>query len=143
MDSQSTKAKLRRSVINGGFSAIAVIVTIICVIPYVGVLAAAASGSFETLGLLAQTVLGRYTMTTLALVALVMTGSAVIGASAAWLVTMTEFPGRRWLEIALALPLAFPAYVLAYGYTHVLDHPGIVQSTLRDVTGWEPLGLWR
>ena len=50
--------------------------------------------------------------------------------------TMTEFPGRRWLEIALALPLAFPAYVLAYGYTHVLDHPGIVQSTLRDLTGW-------
>ncbi|MGJ8622641.1 MAG: ABC transporter permease [Yoonia sp.] len=126
----------------GVFTAIAVIVTIICVIPYVGVLAAAASGSFETLGQLAQTVLGRYAATTLLLVVLVMTGSAIIGASAAWLVTMTDFPGRRWLEIALALPLAFPAYVLAYGYTHILDHPGIVQSTLRDITGWGPRDYW-
>ena len=142
MDSHSTNTKLRRTAINGGFTIIAVMVTIICVIPYVGVLAAAASGSFETLGLLAQTVLARYTMTTLILVALVMTGSAVIGAGAAWLVTMTDFPGRRWLEIALALPLAFPAYVLAYGYTHILDHPGIVQSTLRDVTGWGPRDYW-
>jgi iron(III) transport system permease protein len=108
------------------------------VIPYLGVIAAAASGSFETLGMLAQTVLSRYVFTTIALVIMVMCGSVLIGATAAWLVTMTEFPGRRWLEIALALPLAFPAYVLAYGYTHVLDHPGIVQTMLRDITGWGP-----
>ena len=131
-----------RSLTSRAFTVVAVLVTTICVIPYIGVLAAAASGSFETLGHLADTVLPRYTVTTLVLVALVMTGSAVIGASAAWLVTMTEFRGRRWMEIALALPLAFPAYVLAYGYTHVLDHPGIVQSTLRDLTGWGPRDYW-
>ncbi|MEL7088290.1 MAG: iron ABC transporter permease, partial [Planctomycetota bacterium] len=61
---------------------------------------------------------------------------------AGWLVTMTAFPGRRWLEIALVLPLAYPAYVLAYAYTHILDHPGIVQSTLRDVTGWGARDYW-
>ena len=61
------------------FTAIAVIVTVLCVIPYVGVLAAAASGSFETLGMLAETVLGRYALTTLILVTLVMIGSAMIG----------------------------------------------------------------
>jgi len=44
--------------------------------------------------------------------------------------------------LALALPLALPAYVLAYGYTHILDHPGIVQSTLRDVMGWGPRDYW-
>jgi len=84
----------------------------------------------------------RYSVTTLGLVIIVMLCSAVIGAGAAWLVTTTDFPGRRWLEIALALPLAFPAYVLAYGYTHVLDHPGIVQSTLRDVMDWGPRDYW-
>ncbi len=42
----------------------------------------------------------------------------------------------------MVLPLAFPAYVLAYAYTHVLDHPGIVQTTLRDVTGWGPRDYW-
>ena len=125
-----------------GFGVVAALVTVICVIPYVGVMAAAVSGSFDTLRHLASTVLWGYTLNTLILVTLVMMGSAAIGAGAAWLVTMTEFRGRRWLEIALALPLAFPAYVLAYAYTHVLDHPGIVQSTLRDLTGWGPRDYW-
>ncbi len=133
---------ISRRFMRKGYAAIAVIVTLICVIPYVGVVIAAGSGSFDTLDMLAETVLGRYVATTLILVVLVMGGSAMIGTGAAWLVTMTDFPGRRWLEIALALPLAFPAYVLAYGYTQVLDHPGIVQSTLRDVTGWGPRDYW-
>lgn len=133
---------LFRSALGKAFTGIAVLVTVICVIPYLGVLAASFSGSLETLGHLADTVLARYIGTTVVLVTLVMLGSAVIGAGAAWLVTMTEFPGRRWLEIALALPLAFPAYVLAYGYTHILDHPGIVQSTLRDLTGWGARDYW-
>jgi len=55
---------------------------------------------------------------------------------------MTRFPGVRFLEIALALPLAFPAYVLGYAYTDFLDHPGWVQSTLRDITGWGPRDYW-
>ncbi|WP_333713027.1 ABC transporter permease [Yoonia sp.] len=125
-----------------GFTLAAVVITAICVIPYLGVLAAAATGSFDTVAHLAETVLARYTLTTLVLVVIVMTGTAVIGASTAWLVTMTEFRGRRLIEIALALPLAFPAYVLAYGYTHILDHPGIVQATLRDLTGWGPRDYW-
>ncbi|MEO1001313.1 MAG: ABC transporter permease subunit, partial [Pseudomonadota bacterium] len=70
------------------------------------------------------------------------TGTFAIGTGAAWLVTATEFPGRRVLEYALVIPLAFPAYVLAYAYTHLLDHPGIVQSTLRDLTGWGPRDYW-
>ena len=106
MEHQRSNAKISRSALSAGFTAVAVIVTIICIIPYIGVLAAAFSGSLDTLAHLADTVLGRYTATTLILVVLVMTGSAVIGAGAAWLVTMTDFPGRRWMEIALAIPLA-------------------------------------
>lgn len=142
MAGTSPKTPLTRSALRTGFVLGAGIVTVICVIPYIGVLTAALSGSFGTLQHLAQTVLTGYIVTTILLVVLVMAGSAVIGAGAAWLVTMTYFPGRRWIEIALALPLAFPAYVLAYGYTHVLDHPGIVQSTLRDLTGWGPRDYW-
>ena len=118
------------------------LVTAFCVLPYLGVLAASLTGTLDTLRHLMDTVLPRYTLTTLALLVIVMAGSAMIGTGAAWLVTMTEFRGRRWLEIALAIPLAFPAYVLAYGYTHVLDHPGIVQSTLRDIMGWGPRDYW-
>ena len=114
----------------------------ICLLPMLGVVAAAAFGSFETLGQLADTVLWRYTRTTLALVALVALGTIMIGAVTAWIVVTCEFRGRRFLEAALVVPLAFPAYVLAYAYTDVLDHPGIVQTTLRDVMGWGPRDYW-
>ena len=88
----------------------------ICVLPMVAVLLSALLGGTETLRHLAETVLLRYTGATLALVALVSLGTVTIGTGTAWLVTMTRFPGVRLFEIALALPLAFPAYVLAYAY---------------------------
>lgn len=117
-------------------------VAAICLLPLVGVVVAAAFGSFDTLAQLADTVLWRYTWTTIVLVLLVACGAILIGSSTAWLVVTTEFRGRRILEIALVLPLAFPAYVLAYAYTDILDHPGIVQTALRNVMGWGPRDYW-
>jgi iron(III) transport system permease protein len=108
----------------------------------VAVAIAALTGGTDIVAHLAETVLPGYAATTLTLVALVATGTTLIGVGAAWLVTMTRFPGVRLFEIALALPLAFPAYVLAYAYTHFLDHPGAVQTLLRDVTGWGPRDYW-
>ncbi|MBM1308997.1 iron ABC transporter permease [Sulfitobacter mediterraneus] len=123
-------------------SFVSVSVAVVCALPMLAVLIAALSGGTETVQHLIDTVLGRYAATTLLLVLLVSIGTFAIGVGAAWLVTMTRFPGVKILEIALVLPLAFPAYVLAYAYTHVLDHPGIVQATLRDVTGWGPRDYW-
>lgn len=56
----------------------------------------------------------------------------VLGVAPAWLVTMTRFPGSRWLEWALVLPLAMPAYIIAYTYTGMLDVAGPVQGFIRD-----------
>lgn len=121
---------------------IALFIACLCALPMIAVLVAALSGGTQTVQLLAETVLGGYARTTLTLVVLVACGTFAIGVGAAWLVTMTRFPGVRFFEIALVLPLAFPAYVLAYAYTHILDHPGIVQTTLRSVTGWGPRDYW-
>ena len=121
---------------------VAVLVACLCALPMLAVLLAAISGGTETVQHLAQTVLGRYARTTFALVVLVAGGTFGIGVGAAWLVTMTRFSGARFFEIALVLPLAFPAYVLAYAYTHVLDHPGIAQTALREITGWGPRDYW-
>ena len=107
-------------------------------LPHLGVLVAAFSGSTDTLAALFDTVLLNYAGTTLWLVPLVGFFTFVLGTGTAWLVSMTEFRSRRIFEIALVLPLAFPAYVLAYAYTHLLDHPGIVQSTLRAVRPSKP-----
>ena len=120
----------------------ALLAATVCALPMAAVAIAALTGGTDTITHLAGTVLGRYTVATLLLVLLVSVGTFALGVGAAWLVTMTRFPGVRFFEIALVLPLAFPAYVLAYAYTHVLDHPGIVQSTLRDLTGWGPRDYW-
>lgn len=59
----------------------------------------------------------------------------LLGIVPAWLVTMTRFPGSRILEWALVLPLAMPAYIIAYTYTGMLDITGPVQTWIRDWTG--------
>ncbi|MEM7742334.1 MAG: iron ABC transporter permease [Pseudomonadota bacterium] len=114
----------------------------ICLLPILAVFFAATTSGTETLLHLAETRLSRFIGNTLILVGAVAIGTALIGTGAAWLVTMTRFPGVRFFEVALILPLAFPAYVLAYAYTDFLDHPGLVQTTLRDVMGWGPRDYW-
>ncbi len=63
-------------------------------------------------------------------------GVLVLGVGTAWLVTMCSFMGSSWLEWLLLLPLAAPAYLLAYAYTNLLDYFGFVQTTLRSIFGW-------
>ena len=111
-------------------------------LPMVAVALAAMLGGTETLTGLAGTLLPRYAGATLRLALVVAAGTFVLGTGTAWLVTACRFPGRRVLEVALVLPLAFPAYVLAYAYTHLLDHPGAVQTLLRGATGWGPRDYW-
>jgi iron(III) transport system permease protein len=65
-----------------------------------------------------------------------------LGVIPAWLVTMTRFSGSRLLEWALLLPLALPAYIIAYTYTGLLDVAGPVQYWLRDFFGWQYGDYW-
>lgn len=118
------------------------LVAALCLLPILAVALASLGGGVDTLIHLADTVLPRYMANTAMLVSLVAIGTLFIGTGAACFVTMTEFRGRRLFEILLVLPLAFPAYVLAYAYTHLLDHPGIVQSSLRSFMGWGPRDYW-
>jgi len=113
-----------------------------CVAPIAAAAIAALAGDLDTWRGLARTVLPGLVGNTLALVALVSVGAAAVGAGAAWLVTMHRFPGARLLEVLLVLPLAFPAYVLAYAYTDFLQHSGPVQTGLRALTGWGPRDYW-
>lgn len=82
-----------------------------------------------------DTVLPGYAATSLLLVACVAVGVAAVGGATAAAVTLFEFPGRRVFEWALLLPLAMPAYVLAYAYTDFLQYSGPLQSALRRWTG--------
>ncbi len=85
---------------------------------------------------LADTVLGDYLTNSALLMLGVGVGTFLLGVSAAWLTAMCEFPGRRFFTWALLLPMAIPAYIIAYTYTGLLDFGGPVQSALRDTFGW-------
>src|SRR5690606_2297326 len=63
--------------------------------------------------------------------------TAVVGSLAAWLVVMYEFPGRRVFTWALALPLAAPAFALAYAYADLFDVAGELRFWMRDVLGFD------
>ncbi len=80
---------------------------------------------------MSRTVLPDYALTTLWLCLLVAAGVSLIGLSAAIAVTLFEFPGRRLLAWALLLPLAMPAYVVAYAYTDFFQYSGPLQNFLR------------
>ena len=64
-------------------------------------------------------------------------GVLTMGVTSAWLVTMCRFPGRRLFEWAMLLPMAVPAYVVAYVYTDLLEYAGPVQIGLRHLFGWQ------
>ena len=80
---------------------------------------------------MSRTVLPDYALTTLWLCLLVAAGVSLLGLSAAVAVTLFEFPGRRLLAWALLLPLAMPAYVVAYAYTDFLQYSGPLQNFQR------------
>ena len=91
---------------------------------------------------LADTVLGEFLFNTLVLCLGVGLGVSSIGVTAAWLTTMLDFPGRRFMEWALVLPLAMPAYVMAYVYTDFLQFVGPVQGWLRETFAWRRGDYW-
>lgn len=91
---------------------------------------------------LAETVLADYLINSLLLMLGVGAGALLVGVPAAWLVSLHEFPGRRWFEWALLLPMAVPAYIIAYTYTGLLDYAGPVQSLLREQFHWSRQGYW-
>jgi len=68
--------------------------------------------------------------------------SLFLGVVPAWLVTMYRFPFSRLLEWALLLPMAMPAYIIAYSYTGFLDVAGPMQTTLRELTGLNYREYW-
>ena len=95
----------------------------------------AASG--QILREMGATVLPDYALTSLLLCLAVGIGAAAVGTATAAAVTLFDFPGRRAFEWALLLPLAMPAYVVAYAYTDFLQFSGPLQTWVRSQFGLE------
>lgn len=113
----------------------AVALALLVLVPILVLLSAWHQQQWETWQHLLDTVLWRLVTNTLLLMVGVTVGVLTLGVSLAWCVATLDFPGRRWLEWALFLPMAMPAYVLAFVMVDLLDYAGPVQTQLRS---WWP-----
>ena len=107
---------------------------LVAILPLGGIVAAALTG--ETAAIPARDI-ARYGATSAILAVMVALATAVLGSVAAWLVVMHRFPGRDVFAWALALPLAAPAFAVAYAYADLFDVAGDLRIWLRAVAGFD------
>jgi iron(III) transport system permease protein len=105
---------------------------LIVLLPLIGVMLAATGPDSAAIP---ASELRRYAATTATLAIGVGVATAVTGSIAAWLVAMHRFPGRDLFSWALAMPLAMPAFAVAYGYADMFDIAGPLRVWLRDEFG--------
>lgn len=115
-------------------------------VPIFGVLSnlvlTAGADTGSTFAHLWSTVLPEYVFNSMYIAFIVAVLAGMGGVGCAWLVAVFDFPGKRILEWALVLPLAMPAYVVAYAYTDFLQFSGPVQTALREAFGWQAHDYW-
>jgi iron(III) transport system permease protein len=85
---------------------------------------------------ISQNLMGEYLSNTVILVLGVGLVTFVLGVGCSWLVSTYEFPGRKYFEWVLILPLAFPSYILSYSYVGLLEYTGPLASFLRNELAW-------
>lgn len=91
---------------------------------------------------LIDTVLLEYITNSLLLMLGVGFGTGLIGSTLAWINVKFDYPGRSIMQWAVLLPLAMPAYIIAYAYTGMLDFAGPVQTALRETFTWRAGDYW-
>ena len=111
-------------------------------LPIIFVLSSLFTPAGEVWRHLVGTRLADYTFNSLMLMLGVGVGVLLGGVSTAWLTVNFDFYGRRFFVWALLLPLAMPAYIIAYAYTGLLEFSGPVQTALRSVLGWQSGDYW-
>jgi iron(III) transport system permease protein len=82
---------------------------------------------------LASTVLSDYVVNSLLLALFVGFGTGIIGSYLAWFMVNYDFVGKSVLNWLVLLPLAMPAYIIAYTYTGLFDFSSPLQDILRGV----------
>lgn len=111
----------------------------LCVaLPLCIVLSFLATTSSDVWRHLVDTLLLRYISNTLLLSFYVTIGVVCIGVPAAWIIAFYRFWGRTTLSWLLLLPMAYPAYILAYTYTGVMEYAGPLLTWMRaaDMPDW-------
>ena len=118
------------------FSRTITVFALLLAVPVLVVLGSLLTPQPELWAHLLETVLADYVTNSLLLALGVGVLSAGIGTLMAWTVARYQFVGRTVVQWLLLLPMAIPAYIMAYSYTGLLDFAGPVQSQLRLWFDW-------
>ena len=137
LEAASHPSARRRAMMPSLWSLGAVAIALLVVLPIAAVVWLAFFPENNIWPHLLSTTLPRYLKNTAILMVSVGLLSGMVGTGAAWIVSRYRFPGAGWLEWALLLPLAIPAYVGAYALVDLLEYAGPVQAALREIMGWK------
>jgi iron(III) transport system permease protein len=112
-------------------------------VPVLVMLVGGINASTQLFAHLWQTVLPRYLENTLLLGVMVVVLALFFGVLSAAIITQTNIVFKKQLRWLLLLPLAMPAYLVAYLYTDLFDYAGPVQRSLRAWFDWQsPSDYW-
>ena len=114
-----------------------VLLSLFVFLPVTGLLWAAVGTDENIWHHLFDSVLPNYIVNSLILMTGVCLGVTLVGTCTAWLIANCRFPGHKVFGWMLILPLAMPAYVMAYVYTDFLEYSGPLQTALRLIFSWE------
>ncbi len=109
------------------------LISLFMLVPIVIVLLSWTQPVADIWGHMAEYVLPQVLKNTAILLLMVVAISGTVGTALAWVTSMYRFPGQRFFSWALMLPLAIPAYVLAFVTLGIVDFSGPLQTGLRDM----------
>lgn len=118
------------------------LVAFLCAIPVLTVFSYIFKPAGEVWQHLTETVLSDYVLNSLQLIIGVSFGTLTMGITTAWITSVYKFPGRKVFQWLLLLPMALPAYIIAYTYTGMMDFAGPIQGSLREWFGWSYGDYW-
>ena len=133
---QKIISKINYFFINYKLRLISILIVFLLLSPIISIIFVANENTAELWAHLLETRFSSYIYNTIILMIGVGTSSIIIGVTLAWLVCRYDFFMSKVIEWCLLLPLAMPAYIVAYCYTDFFEYSGTIQSTLRIIFNW-------
>ena len=103
----------------------------IVILPILALIYSVFGVELDNFSYLWENLLFEYSIDTIYLVSLTSFFSLIFGVIPAWYVSTNNFRGKNFYDIMLYLPLAIPAYIMAFTYSDILSYTGPIQSFSR------------
>jgi len=108
-----------------------VFLLIIILLPIISLLFSVFGVEASNFSYLWENLLVEYSLDTIYLVLITSFFSLIFGVIPAWFISTNNFKGKNFYDIMLYLPLAIPAYIMAFTYSDILSYTGPLQSFTR------------